>query len=1019
MKRTGTRLAVLALAAMAWAGVSPVVRGELSPLFTLDTRTLESGYTALFVLDTRDPDAGMVSGLFTLDTRGELPSQSGLFTLDTRDPDRDYAPENLAVAPEQLTVARATWEYNGTPSGFVLERRPPLGDWQWIAGPGGSARTWADTTVEPGRFYEYRIAAVLPGGVSDYSETAYIQMPSLPAAPPSLAATWMGGGTVMLTWQDLSKNEDGFEVWRREGDADWTALARTGADATGLLDEGVQADSLYAYKVRAFNAWGNSGFSAEASVSTTDSEGGGCGYLLCVDGAALTLDGVAVDSNSLNQADSRALVQGGLAAWIRSPTGNAHPVRVVLGFRDAQGAAAGTPVELEAFCLVPGCPGISVTSAVPEAFRAPESGTNTLWIEMIMAQRDPVEAFLTERHTQESPMRKRLFDANLRPANSTETRVRILDAQAVPGTVVNVPVELISTGGEHQVSFSVAFDGGVTWTGLCTGEDAPQLRMQTVEDESGAVGVTALAPAESPLGAGSKHLATLQFLAGEGGGHVLHFQDLPAERSVDGRSGVEWTDGMISVADAGLEGDIHPRPGGDGVVDGDDAHMALLIALGMADLPVDGQEFQRLDCAPIATCGDGCIDIADKVAILRYANGQEATKAACGPTNLAAEARPAGAVLRDAASRVLSISAPGEVQRGETFPVQIVLDTDGGEHALSASLAFDPDELAYAGIQVLDAATNGVFLPNVTGAAEGSIAIGLELADTQVYAAGRHALVEITFVAVEGGGTLETLLAFASAPSECRLAGLGSESLAADYLDASVNLVDWRSGAAAFAPGSGQAVALSMQQIKVSWTAVASATGYRVRRRLEGETAWTRLADFDAERTVFVDDGLPAGTRCQYLVTSLNPNGEESSAIRLQASTWTALEAWRMDWLGQIENEGDAADGADPDGDGIPNRLEYALGTDPMGADATPFSLAREEIFPGSRSLTVSYTTGPDASGQLTFEFTEDLLETGTWRSNGLAPVSLRRDAGVDFIKLRLPEDAGAGRMIFLRMKAE
>jgi len=41
MKRTGTRLAVLALAAMAWAGVSPVVRGELSPLFTLDTRTLE------------------------------------------------------------------------------------------------------------------------------------------------------------------------------------------------------------------------------------------------------------------------------------------------------------------------------------------------------------------------------------------------------------------------------------------------------------------------------------------------------------------------------------------------------------------------------------------------------------------------------------------------------------------------------------------------------------------------------------------------------------------------------------------------------------------------------------------------------------------------------------------------------------------------------------------------------------------------------------------------------------------
>ena len=161
MKTHRSRFASVVLAAVAWSGVL-WARGELTPVFTLDTRTLENGLSALFALDTRDPDVGAVSALFTLDTRGDLSPLSALFALDTRDLDLFYAPQNLALAAEQLTVARATWECTGMPLGFVLARRAPQGEWGTVVLTNGSLRSWADTTVLPGQFYEYRVAATWP-----------------------------------------------------------------------------------------------------------------------------------------------------------------------------------------------------------------------------------------------------------------------------------------------------------------------------------------------------------------------------------------------------------------------------------------------------------------------------------------------------------------------------------------------------------------------------------------------------------------------------------------------------------------------------------------------------------------------------------------------------------------------------------------------------------------------------------------------------------------------------------------
>ncbi len=54
-----------------------------------------------------------------------------------------------------------------------------------------------------------------------------------------------------------------------------------------------------------------------------------------------------------------------------------------------------------------------------------------------------------------------------------------------------------------------------------------------------------------------------------------------------------------------------------------------------------------------------------------------------------------------------------------------------------------------------------------------------------------------------------------------------------------------------------------------------------------------------------------------------------------QGSHMTALQTWRLSHLGTTEDIGPAADGADFEGDGVPNLLEYALGLDPRRRDVT------------------------------------------------------------------------------------
>jgi len=91
--------------------------------------------------------------------------------------------------------------------------------------------------------------------------------PSGPAAPSNLAASAASSTQVNLTWTDNAGDEDGFKIERYDNGV-WTQVATVGANVTSWQDAGRAASTTYTYRVRAYNASGDSAFSNTASATT-------------------------------------------------------------------------------------------------------------------------------------------------------------------------------------------------------------------------------------------------------------------------------------------------------------------------------------------------------------------------------------------------------------------------------------------------------------------------------------------------------------------------------------------------------------------------------------------------------------------------------------------------------------------------------------------------------------------------------------------------------------------------------
>ncbi len=185
------------------------------------------------------------------------------------------APSALAatvISSDQITLS---WTDNASnEDGFKIERAPDSGGgpgtWTQIATVGANITIYTDTGVTPNATHWYRVQAYNVCTNSPYSNQASATT-APPPAPSSLTTTAaVTTNQINLSWTDNSNNEDGFKI-ERAPDAGgspgtWTQITTVGANITTYSDTGVAVDTTYWYRVRAYNALGDSPYSNEASA---------------------------------------------------------------------------------------------------------------------------------------------------------------------------------------------------------------------------------------------------------------------------------------------------------------------------------------------------------------------------------------------------------------------------------------------------------------------------------------------------------------------------------------------------------------------------------------------------------------------------------------------------------------------------------------------------------------------------------------------------------------------------------
>lgn len=97
--------------------------------------------------------------------------------------------------------------------------------------------------------------------------------PTTPAAPTALNAVTFSFNQINLSWTDNANNEDGFKVERCAGAGctSFGEIAQLGANVNTFNNSGLASSTTYRFRVRAYNAAGNSGYSNTSEATTSGS----------------------------------------------------------------------------------------------------------------------------------------------------------------------------------------------------------------------------------------------------------------------------------------------------------------------------------------------------------------------------------------------------------------------------------------------------------------------------------------------------------------------------------------------------------------------------------------------------------------------------------------------------------------------------------------------------------------------------------------------------------------------------
>jgi hypothetical protein len=161
--------------------------------------------------------------------------------------------------------------------------------------------------------------------------------------------------------------------------------------------------------------------------------------------------------------------------------------------------------------------------------------------------------------------------------------------------------------------------------------------------------------------------------------------------------------------------------------------------------------------------------------------------------------------------------------------------------------------------------------------------------------------------------------------------------------------------------------------------------------------------------------GLTPGSDVQLLITLVDGNTAVSLEIQSTVAIREGYEAWRNQHFSGADLIDDDISGldADPDGDGLPNSVEYALSTDPTADSSMDFpTVARDGDF-----LEITFRQRIGGTGTPGIDYELDGINYAAEVSSDLSPESWNSGTGV-FEVLEAPIDNGDGtETVTVRLK--
>jgi len=183
----------------------------------------------------------------------------------------NHAPSAVMAAMPTSGVAPLAVSFDGSSSSDI---DGTLVTYVWNFGDGATASgATTSHTYSTSGTYAARLTVTDNQGTSNFTTTTIqvnVNPGTLPAAPTNLVATAISKTQINLAWTDNSAHEDGFKIERCSGAscANFSQIATVSGNIKNFSNTGLKRNTTYRYRVRAFNASGNSAYSNIAGAKT-------------------------------------------------------------------------------------------------------------------------------------------------------------------------------------------------------------------------------------------------------------------------------------------------------------------------------------------------------------------------------------------------------------------------------------------------------------------------------------------------------------------------------------------------------------------------------------------------------------------------------------------------------------------------------------------------------------------------------------------------------------------------------